>query len=108
MEIRQVRNWLLRDQLTYWQSQIKRGQERVSMARAELYRRKLSQSNSDAVSDTEQNEAVRDAQRQAARGRGEGDHHQEVGPRSSSTRSPSTTASLSRWATGSRGLSSRP
>ena len=53
MEIRQVRNWLQRDQLSYWQSQVKRGQERLSMARADLHRRQLSQSNSDAVSDTE-------------------------------------------------------
>jgi hypothetical protein len=63
MEIRQIRNWLLRDQLSFWQSQIKRGQERVSMARADLFRRKLSQSNSDAISDTEQKEALRDAER---------------------------------------------
>jgi hypothetical protein len=63
MEIRQIRNWLVRDQLTFWQSQIKRGQERVSMARADLFRRKISQSNSDAISDTEQKEAVRDAER---------------------------------------------
>jgi hypothetical protein len=63
MEIRQIRNWLLRDQLTFWQSQIKRSQERVSMARADLFRRKISQSNSDAISDTEQKEAVREAER---------------------------------------------
>jgi capsule polysaccharide export protein KpsE/RkpR len=63
MEIRHVRNWLTRDQLSYWQSQVKRGQERVSMAKAELFRRQLSQSNSDAVSDTDQKEALRDAQR---------------------------------------------
>jgi hypothetical protein len=63
MELRQVRNWLLRDQLSYWQSQVKRCQERMSMARADLFRRQLSQSNSDAISDTEQKEAVREAQR---------------------------------------------
>jgi len=63
MEIRQVRNWLQRDQLSYWQSQVKRGQERVSMAKAELFRRQLSQANSDAISDTDQKEALRDAQR---------------------------------------------
>jgi capsule polysaccharide export protein KpsE/RkpR len=64
MEIRQIRNWLLRDQLSYWQAQIKRGQERVSTTRADLFRRKLSQSNSDAISDTEQKEALRAAERQ--------------------------------------------
>jgi len=63
MEIRQIRNWLLRDQLSYWQAQIKRGQERVSTTRADLFRRKLSQSNSDAISDTEQKEALRAAER---------------------------------------------
>jgi hypothetical protein len=63
MEIRQIRNWLLRDQLSFWQAQIKRGQERVSTTRADLFRRKISQSNSDAISDTEQREAVRDAER---------------------------------------------
>jgi capsule polysaccharide export protein KpsE/RkpR len=63
MEIRQIRNWLVRDQLSYWQSQIKRGQERVAMARADLFRRKLSQSNSDAISDTDQKEALRAAER---------------------------------------------
>src|SRR4051794_13174243 len=63
MEIRQIRNWLTRDQLSYWQSQVKRCQERVSMARTELHRRQLSQANSDAVSDTDQKEALRDAQR---------------------------------------------
>src|SRR3954469_14015664 len=63
MEIRQVRNWLTRDQLSYWQSQVKRCMERVSMARTELHRRQLSQANSDAVSDTDQKEALREAQR---------------------------------------------
>src|SRR4051812_26436295 len=63
MEIRQVRNWLQRDQLTYWQAQIKRCNERLSMARTELHRRQLSKANSSAISDTEQKEAVRDAQR---------------------------------------------
>jgi hypothetical protein len=63
MEIRQVRNWLERDQLPYWRSQIKKCREMVSMARTELHRRQLSQSHSDAVSDTEQREALREAQR---------------------------------------------
>src|SRR3954447_5425517 len=63
MEIRQVRNWLQRDQLTYWQTQVKRWQEKISMARSELHRCQLMRSNSDAVSDTEQKDAVREAQR---------------------------------------------
>ena len=61
MEIRQFRNWLERDQLSYWRSQIKRGQEMVAMAKSELFRRQLSQS--EAVSDTDQKEALRKAKR---------------------------------------------
>ncbi len=63
MEVRRTRDWLLRDQLGYWTNQIKRRNEQVSMARADLHRRRLSQQGSDAVSDTEQKEAVRLAQR---------------------------------------------
>lgn len=63
MEIRRVRDWLGRDQLTYWQAQIKRRNEQLSMARTELHRRRLSQQGSDAVSDSEQKENVRLAQR---------------------------------------------
>src|SRR4051812_30015129 len=62
MEIRRVRNWLTRDQLSYWQAQIKRRNEALSMARTELHRRRLSQQGSDAISDTEQKEAVKLAQ----------------------------------------------
>src|SRR6185437_13196690 len=63
MEIRQAQNWLQRDQLTYWQAQVKRWQEKISNARTELHRRQLMQTNSSAVSDTEQKETVREAQR---------------------------------------------
>jgi hypothetical protein len=63
MEIRQTRNWLERDQITYWKGQVKKSQEAVAEAKAELFRRKLSQGNSDAVSDAEQKENLRNAQR---------------------------------------------
>jgi hypothetical protein len=63
MEIRRTRDWLQRDQYAYWQSQVKRRLEEVSIARTELHRRKLSQQGSDAVSDTEQKENLRLAQR---------------------------------------------
>ena len=63
MELRRARDWLQRDQLGYWQGQVKRSNELLSMARTELHRRRLSQANSDAISDTEQKEAVRAAQR---------------------------------------------
>jgi hypothetical protein len=63
MELKRTRNWLERDQLSYWQMQVKRRHEAMMMARTELFRRKLSQQGSDAVSDTEQKEALREAER---------------------------------------------
>ena len=53
-----TRDWLERDQLSYWQMQVKRRHEAMMMARTELFRRKISQQGSDAVSDTEQKEAL--------------------------------------------------
>jgi hypothetical protein len=63
MEIRQVQNWLERDQLTFWKAQVKRSHEEIAEKRTELHRRQLSQINSDAVSDSDQKEALRKAQR---------------------------------------------
>jgi hypothetical protein len=63
MELRRMRDWLERDQLGYWQSQIKRRQEDLMQARADLHKRKISQQGSDAVSDAEQKEALREATR---------------------------------------------
>jgi hypothetical protein len=63
MEIHQIHNWLCRDQLAYWRTQIKRCQEAVAEARTELHRRKLSQMNSVAISDSDQREALKKAQR---------------------------------------------
>ena len=63
MELRRMRDWLERDQLGYWQSQIKRRSEELMQARADLHRRKISQQGSDAVSDADQKEALREAQR---------------------------------------------
>jgi hypothetical protein len=63
MELRRMRDWLERDQLGYWQAQVKRRQEDVMQARSDLHRRKLSQQGSDAVSDADQKEALREAQR---------------------------------------------
>ncbi len=58
-----MRDFLERDQLGYWQAQIKRRNEEVMQARADLHRRKISQQGSDAVSDSEQKEALREAMR---------------------------------------------
>ncbi|HKI16765.1 MAG TPA: hypothetical protein VKA15_02750 [Isosphaeraceae bacterium] len=63
MELRRTRDWLERDQLGYWQAQVKRRQQQVMQARADLHKRKISQQGSDAVSDSEQKEALRDAER---------------------------------------------
>ena len=63
MELRRMRDWLERDQLGYWQSQIKKRQEDLMQARADLHKRKISQQGSDAVSDAEQKEALREATR---------------------------------------------
>jgi hypothetical protein len=63
MELRRMRDWLERDQLGYWQMQIKRREEDLMQARADLHKRKISQQGSDAVSDAQQKEALRDATR---------------------------------------------
>ncbi len=63
MELRRMRNWLERDQLGYWQSQIKKREEQLMQARADLHKRKISQQGSDAVSDAEQKENLREAQK---------------------------------------------
>lgn len=63
MDLRRMREWLERDQLSYWQMQVKRRHEAMMMARTELHRRQIAQQGSDAVSDTEQKEALREAQR---------------------------------------------
>jgi hypothetical protein len=63
MELRRMRDWLERDQLGYWQAQVKRRNEELMEARSELHRRKITQQGSDAVSDAEQKEALREAQR---------------------------------------------
>ena len=62
MEVRRTRDWLARDQYSYWQGQVKRRNEALAIARTELFRRRLSQSNSDAISDTEQKENLKHAQ----------------------------------------------
>jgi len=63
MELRRMRDWLERDQLGFWQAQVKKRQEDLMQARSDLHRRKLSQQGSDAVSDADQKEALREATR---------------------------------------------
>lgn len=59
MDVRRTRDWLERDQLMYWQTQVKKRNEQVSQARADLFRRQISQGNSGSVSDGDQKEALR-------------------------------------------------
>jgi hypothetical protein len=63
MELRRTRDWLERDQLGYWQAQVKKRNEELMQARSDLHRKKISQQGSDAVSDAEQKEALREATR---------------------------------------------
>src|SRR5918997_5879975 len=59
MDVRRTRDWLERDQFMYWQMQVKKRNEQVSQARADLFKRQISQSGSGSVSDTDQKEALR-------------------------------------------------
>jgi hypothetical protein len=63
MEIKKFRDWLERDQLSYWQMQVKKRQEILMDARAALHKKKLAAGKSDAVSDSEEKENLRIAQR---------------------------------------------
>jgi hypothetical protein len=61
-EVRRTNIWLHQEQPAFWQEQIKRRRERLSSAKAELFRKQLSQSSSSGRSQTEQVENVRRAE----------------------------------------------
>src|SRR5262249_2688779 len=63
MELRRMRDWLERDQLSYWQTQVKRRDEDLMQARADLHRPQISQQGGDAVSAARQKEALRGGRR---------------------------------------------
>ena len=63
MELRKMRDWLERDQLGYWQAQVKKRSEDLMQARSDLHRKKVSQQGSDAVSDADEKERLREATR---------------------------------------------
>lgn len=63
MEIRKFRDWLERDQLNYWRMQVKKREEMLMEARAALHKKKLAAGKSDAVSDSEEKENLRNATR---------------------------------------------
>jgi hypothetical protein len=62
MEVRRTRDWL-RQQDVHWKAQVKKCNERVNQARSDLHRKRVSQSGSDVVTDSDQKEALRAAQR---------------------------------------------
>jgi vacuolar-type H+-ATPase subunit I/STV1 len=61
MEIRRTTRWLEEEQRLYWETEIKRRRERVSMARSDLSRKRMSQLNGSR--DIEQKEALEEAER---------------------------------------------
>lgn len=62
-EIRRCVDWLTHDQKLHWQGEVKRRQDDLSGAKAELHRKQLSQVKGGNVHDSEQREAVRLAKR---------------------------------------------
>ena len=61
MEVRRCIDWLTHDQRIYWQDEIKKRKEDLSEAKAELYRKQLSQMHGQNAHDSEQRENVREA-----------------------------------------------
>jgi len=62
-EIRRCVDWLTHDQRMYWQSEVKRREQALAEAKAELHRKQLSQMFGGESHDSEQREAVRNAKR---------------------------------------------
>lgn len=63
MEVRRVTRWLQDEQGMYWQGELKRRKEKVSQARAELSRRKMSGMHGHSSSHSEQRDLVEEAQK---------------------------------------------
>lgn len=63
MELRRTTRWLSDEQGQYWVGEIKRRKEKLSSARAELSRRKMSQMNGQSSSHSEQRELVEEAEK---------------------------------------------
>jgi hypothetical protein len=62
MEVRRTVHWLQHDRRSYWQDQIKRRREQVSIARAEVFRRKIAKRPDYTPAYSEQKEALRTAE----------------------------------------------
>ena len=50
MEIRRLQGWLERDQLAYWQHMIRKKEEELTQAKADLFRKQLSRISGDRKS----------------------------------------------------------
>ncbi|GAC1474821.1 MAG: hypothetical protein NVSMB9_25920 [Isosphaeraceae bacterium] len=61
-EVRRTSQWLQHDRRPYWQDQIKRRREKVAMAQAEVFRRKLAKTADYTPAYTEQKELLRRAE----------------------------------------------
>ena len=62
MEVRRTIQWVQYDRRPYWQEQIKRRREQVSMAQAEVFRRKLQKTDDYTPAMSEQKELLRKAE----------------------------------------------
>jgi hypothetical protein len=62
MEVKRTVHWVHYDRRAYWQEQIKRRRELVSMAQAEVFRRKLSKTADNSPAMSEQKELLRKAE----------------------------------------------
>jgi hypothetical protein len=62
METRRAVDLILRQQPIHWQAQLKKRNEQLAQAKAELFRRRLAETRPDSLNDSEQKEAVRRAQ----------------------------------------------
>lgn len=62
MEVRRTVQWVQHDRRDYWQGQIKAWRERVAMAQAEVFRRKLQKTDDYTPAMSEQKELLRKAE----------------------------------------------
>jgi hypothetical protein len=63
MEIRRLLNWLEHDQAHFWQAEVRRRQEEVTQAKADLFRKQLSRLSGEIPDCLEEKAALRLAQR---------------------------------------------
>jgi hypothetical protein len=59
MECRRASDWLNNHQRLYWAEEFKRRKEKLSMAQAELHKKKLQSKPGSSINDADQKEAVR-------------------------------------------------